>query len=273
MRTAARPIRLLGVLVALTSMSQGAWAQEAAAAPDPFGTPSPETRPSPALFEGPQDPGAPALYGGPQAEPVPPLQTAPAPSRPPLPSPEQPRERSLLALAYFGFNVTTGDTFDGYGTGLDVGTLIGYRLGRRISLNGELSVDLLRPRDDGNVAISDFLLGVGLSPLVHLGPPDVNLDIVIGPRVGYFKEWLSASYRTMVYPKADMSYTGFAWGLNVGAFFWLRRVIALGGLIRYASHAPSHYCEASSRTAYLEVCQDGDGPDRRLFTVDLAVMY
>jgi hypothetical protein len=215
-----------------------------------------------------QPQGYPQQYPQPQAYPRQPgyYQQPAYPAAPVASAPvERPRHRGFMALPYLGLNFPVGDGSDYYSTGFRMGALLGGYLGSHFSLNGELSIDFLNP--DTSVDVTNVLLNIGLSPLFHFGPP--RLDIVFGPRLGYFVDSMSYSGGSQ---DITQSVKGFAYGFNTGAFFQLGR-IWLGGLLSLTLHDPSEYCVSDYSTGYDEECRDADGDAFKLMTLNGAILF
>jgi len=124
-------------------------------------------------------------------------------------------------------------------TSLRLGGLFGFYVGPFVSLNGELSIDVLNLSSPGTgSSASGGLVGFTFSPLFHFALPQV--DFVVGPRLGWYDMPVTISYNDGS-PDDTYSESGFLYGLNAGAFFWVGR-IAFGGLLSVSIHSPSSYC-------------------------------
>jgi hypothetical protein len=138
---------------------------DAEAAPAPAG---------PAPAEAPVPPPAAA------APPAPPAATAPAPAAAPttaLP------DRRLVFIPALGLNLPVGTLAESYSAGFHAGALAGWRLTRRLSLNGEVALDLMDADHDASILRPhEHYFDVLLSPLVHFR----SGDVVVGPKLGWF---------------------------------------------------------------------------------------
>jgi hypothetical protein len=239
------------------------------AAPPPQGYPPAQPYPPQAY------PGQPYPPQGYPAQPYPPqgyygqppaYQPAPLDAEPP-----PPRHRGLLLLPYIGFNAVIGDAAEGYDAGFRMGGLLGFYAAPFVSLNGELSIDVLSPHALGSSKVSEGVVSFTLSPLFHFGPPKV--DFVVGPRLGFFGHFstLSNSYSSS---EDTISMTGIAWGLNTGVFFSLGR-IWLGGLMSLTMHSPTQYCYSNTSTNHTERCYDVTDSDTssKLLTFNFALLF
>jgi hypothetical protein len=144
-----------------------------------------------------------------------------------------------MMLPYLGLSIPTGDGSEGLGTSLRLGGLFGFYAGQFLSLNGELSIDVLNIDTPSGVSASGAAVGFTFSPLFHFGPP--RMDFVVGPRLGFFGTSETYSYDDGYSPDDDYSSTGFLYGFNAGAFFSLGR-ISLGGLLSVSIHSISSAC-------------------------------
>lgn len=243
----------------------------------------PQAYPQPQPQPYPQYPQAPQAYPPEYQQPQPYPQPYPPPATPPpgyyAPPPAytpppviRPRHRGLLLLPYLGFNSAVGDGSDAYSAGFRLGSLLGFFAGPFVSLNAELSIDILNPDTDSGASVSSTLANFSFSPLAHFGPP--NVDFVIGPRFGFYgRSYTTTVSYSGVTQEAKYSDTGFAYGFNIGAFVSLGSVW-LGGLLSLTTHKPSQYCETSSRTNNRELCSDvSDASSFELFTLNGALLF
>ena len=210
----------------------------------------------------PQQPGYQQPQQYPQQQPY---GAQPAYAPPPAyaaPVLEPPRHHGAMMMPYLGFNFPTGDAATGYSTGFRLGALFGAFAGPFVSLNGEVSIDLLNPDSGSNSSVTDVMLDLAFSPLFHFGPP--RMDFVVGPKLGLFYEGMSyTSYGT----DYSASAYGVVYGINAGAFFSLGR-ISIGGLLSYSIHSYSSACD------YNGTCGDATGfPDFNVFALTGAMMY
>jgi hypothetical protein len=155
----------------------------------------------------------------------------------------------FLWLPYIGVNVPTGKGSDGLSPGLRLGGIFGFNLPPFLSLNGELTIDILNPDTPGGYdSATAVMVDFTFSPFLHFGLP--GLEIVAGPKIGGFGYALSASASG---PDERYSGSGLAYGVNVGFFIPLGRV-AIGGLFNFTGHHFSSECENDAYTGYVEVC-------------------
>jgi len=168
-----------------------------------------------------------------------------------------------MMMPYLGLNFPVGEGSDNYSTGLRLGGLFGFFAGQFVSLNAELSIDILNPDTGSGVDATEVLAGLTFSPLFHFGPP--RMDFVIGPKIGFFGESMTVSYNDGG-PDDEYSASGLVYGINAGAFFSLGR-ISLGGLMSLSAHSISNACVNSN-------CGDvSGGTDFKLLSLSGAMMF
>jgi hypothetical protein len=210
----------------------------------PQGNPPPgyyATAPRPAY-------GPPPGYG-------PPPTYAPPPVEPAF-------RRGFLWMPYLGVNVPVGDTSNGVSTGLRLGGIFGFNVGPFLSLNGELTVDVLNLDSAAGMSATGAEVDFAFSPLFHIDLP--ALELVVGPKLGFFG--MSATYSQSGYPDSTFSGSGLAYGFNAGVFIPLGR-IAIGGLLNFTGRSYSSACQNN-------FCADvSGGSDDKFFGFSGALMY
>jgi hypothetical protein len=72
---------------------------------------------------------------------------APPPPPPPPFSASDRRHSGFLAMPYLGVNSFQGTNAVNLGPGFRIGTLLGGRIGRSFSINGELTIDFMNPEN------------------------------------------------------------------------------------------------------------------------------
>jgi hypothetical protein len=177
--------------------------------------------------------------------------------------------RGILWMPYIGVNVPVGDTAKGDSTSLRLGGIFGVNVGQFLSLNGELTIDILSldtaPGESSSGAVIDF----AFSPFFHFNIP--GLEFVVGPKLGFFAS--SSTYSQSGSPDSTYSGSGLAYGFNAGVFIPLGR-IAIGGLFNFTGRSYSSYCQTDSLTYYSQVCGDvSGGPDDKFLGFTGALMY
>jgi hypothetical protein len=234
----------------------------------PAGYPPPGYGPQPYAQPGygPQPAYPPAGYAQPgYAQPgYAPVAYAPAP-----PPSEPAYRRGFLAMPFLGVNIPVGDASDAFDAGLRLGGLFGGHVSPELSLNGEFTLDVLNPKGvtsgyDVTAVAADF----AFSPLLHvLGD---KLDIVIGPKLGFFGYAVSfkdSSGNTLM----DGSAQGLAYGFNLGVFGGVGNM-AIGGLLSYTGRHATRAC--TSLDGYPEQCDDSpSGDDLKTMSVTGAVLF
>jgi hypothetical protein len=160
-------------------------------------------------------------------QPPPPGYGAPPPGygQPPPPPPGGRRRGGFLALPYLGIHSYQGDSGNGYGAGLRLGSFLGGRLNETFSLNGDISIDAENPDDELGLD-SAATIDLAFAPLYHIDTGG-SLEVVIGPRLGFFlsaqEDLLGITYRQ----------TGVTFGFRVGGFVPITPGTSLGGLIGF----------------------------------------
>lgn len=139
----------------------------------------------------------------------------------------------FLAMPYVGVDIPVAAGSDGYALCVRVGTLLGWHITPKLSLNGEIGWDIMNHDTDPNIwRPSEHDLDLTLSPLLHLR----SGEIVIGPKVGWFGNTRSTRGLTG-------NGQGVVFGLNAGWFFPLRKVV-IGGLLNATfRHFASFDCQ------------------------------
>lgn len=228
---------------------------------------------STALAQTPPVPGYPLPPPGFYATPAPPTywQPGPAPpAEPPTLAPVYPPySHGFLCLPYLGLNRPLPDSAGAYSVGFRAGSFIGYRVLRFLSLNAEMTIDLLHvngPDSTGysaNEAVVDFTL----SPLLHFQPG--QSIVVIGPKLGTFRGNSAAGFEG-----SEEAYhgTGWSYGMSLGVFVPVE-TIAVGVLLNYTGHRWRTLCESDSRTRQLDVCNIPSRPRLRILGITAAMLF
>jgi hypothetical protein len=188
---------------------------------------------------------------------------APAPAYAP---PSEPRfRRGFIILPYLGLNVPVGEGSDGFSAGLRLGALFGWHVGPSVSLNGEFNIDVMNIKNSSSTDTNPSLVFVdfAFSPLFHIALP--QLEIVVGPKLGFFGASSSYDYAGSTYTGSG---SGVTYGLNTGVFFPLGN-IAIGGLLNYTVRSFSSCNNTSGSTA--DYCITG--PDEKIFGLSGAMIF
>jgi len=176
----------------------------------------------------PQQPPQPQQY---------PKQSVPLPSHRRSPRPDNEPDYNtprLLVGGYVGFATPVASMSDHYDTCLRIGIFLGWQLSRNLSLNLELTHDSLKPRlSQNDYALENVAMDFSFSPLYHLPLGYANLDIVTGPKLGFFNKFASSW--------SD----GWLVGANVGVLVVMGGA-ALGVLFSYTGRHYSSLCPAGS---------------------------
>jgi hypothetical protein len=184
---------------------------------------------------------------------------ASAPPPPPVPTPPPPSSRhGLLVLPYLGIHSYQNVDMAAYSPGARFGALFGGRVSHWFSLNGELTVDVSDiPHAGGSSNFkegSEYYLDLAFSPLVHLvrGP----VEVVVGPKVGFFRAETSLSGSTSGVSGESTSLTGITAGFNAGAFVPVSGLVEIGGLLSIEARDAREYCVTPSGGA--QTCTSND---------------
>jgi hypothetical protein len=169
-----------------------------------------------------------------------------------------------LFLPYLGFESHLGSHDEGLGPGVVLGALVGGRLNPMFSINLELTGNILNPKNDPAGDITIFEGDLVLSPLVHVAVAP-NLEIVVGPKIGVFGGSLQAT-------GLKQTATGFAVGLNLGAFFAVAPAMSVGGFIALTVRDPHEVCTTSDFA--LDTCDStSDFFARKVLAFNAALLF
>jgi hypothetical protein len=166
----------------------------------------------------------------------------------------------FLFIPYLGVNIPVGRASDGLSPGLRIGGIFGFNLPPFLSLNGELTFDLLNPTGSAS-DYSEVMYDVAFSPLFHLRIP--QLEFVVGPKIGYYGYYVSDSWGGS---SNDLE-SGYSYGLNVGAFVPLGRM-AIGGLFSLVGRHVSSSCDNYGYCGSV-----ANGPDYKFLGFSGALLY
>ena len=218
-------VGLFSILVAFPAFAQENQPQPAyEPEPPPLGYPQPGYPPQNSPQQGYPE------QSPPQSFPPPPSNEAASPASTPG------YARGVLVMPYVGFATPVGSASNSYDSGMRIGSLLGWHLNRRLSVNVELTLDILNPKGLPS-GISDSTLDSSFVPLVHL--PIGRLEILVGPKIGFFQETLSYTSNSVSYSD---SYNGFLFGANLAVLAGLG-TIAIGGLFSYTGRYYSNPCQ------------------------------
>ncbi len=250
---------VLASCIALPSTVALAQAPESApaapAAPPAYAYPPPGYYPPPAY----PPPGYPPPGYPPPGYPPPP-QYAQAPAAPGYMT-------GFLGMPYLGLHIPLGDADEAFGTGFRIGGILGGRIMPMLSLNGEITLDIMNPKDvPSGMDVSVVMADVLFSPLLHFGAP--SIDVFFGPKLGAFVMAESISYEG---EELKATAQGLAYGINVGVAVPVGN-IAVGGIISYVGR---HATEACVEVEGLgEECDDSpSGDDFKTLSILGTVMF
>ena len=195
-------------------------------------------------------PTPPFASGNGQAEPGFPPSRSPPPGSYQVQSPgyTPSHDEGLLVMPYVGFVTPVGSATDYYGTGLRIGTLLGWHFSRYLSINAEFTFDILNPKGIAS-SFENYTFDYSLSPLLHL--PIGKLALIVGPKIGLFNENLIYTVNGNSY---NESFSGVLFGVNASLLVDLGR-LEVGGLFSYTGRSYSSPChvidEGENRCTYV----------------------
>ena len=183
-------------------------------------------------------PGAPQSYEQAGIPPSQVVQPTPSTLRPaPAPRPPVDQHSGLFIMGNLGFHSYQGTTGNGLGAGLRLGGIAGWFVSPEISLNGEISLDVLNFKSDtvaGQANLTGVRVQVSASPFYHLVLP-IGAELLIGPKLGI---WDTSLSDTSDY---SISEKGYLFGLNAGMYFHIGP-LAAGGLLTIEDGVPTSSC-------------------------------
>jgi hypothetical protein len=184
------------------------------------------------------------------------------------PAVERSGRRGFLAMPFVGIHAIEGSNGAHTDPGLRAGVLLGGRVGSMFSINGELNFDLVNVNDlpPGESFVSAKAV-LSVSPLLHVheGP----LEMVLGPKLGLFG--FAYSEAPAGGETASGHGSGFAVGLNAGAFASVSRHMSVGGLISFESLSVRQSCFTPAGSA--ENCKANPGPADPVLGITGAMLF
>src|SRR5204862_5314159 len=169
--------------------------------------------------------------------------------------PRRPRRRLFQLIPYVGAHSFQGDGGRILAAGLRIGGLLGFRIGDYVSINGELTIDVLNPAHlPAGDSYSEENATIGLSPLVAF--PAGAIELAFGPKLAIWGADYAQDSRTR--GAGDGSYTGFDVGANGAGFAQVGRKLWLGGLASFDVRTYGHSCFTA--LAGLERCTSSNLP-------------
>jgi hypothetical protein len=210
----------------------------------------PQQQPPPGYYPQQQPPpGYPQQPGYYPAQPGYGQAPAPIPATPSVPA----FRRGFLAMPYIGVQIPVGDYGDSYDPGLRLGTLLGGHMSPMLSLNGELTIDVLNMKNTGSADVTAVMVDMVFSPLFHFGT-DV-FEAFVGPKIGAFGFALTAKVSGQEFKETAQ---GVAYGLNAGFGIPVGNM-AIGGLVSWVGRHASKACSKSPNQS--EKCDNSPGGD------------
>jgi len=196
----------------------------------------------------------------------------PAPPMPPMPPRPPPRTHGFLAMPYLGVATQTGELGARYSSGAIFGALVGGRVNRFLSLNGELRIDALDFRNvPSSQSASGTELDIGFSPLFH--GQFATGEFVLGPKLAFFthQESYTGFDINNFYTEYHEDWTGWSVGLNAGVFFAVSRFMSLGGMVSYTYRMPTEQCMRMEFGS--DQCTTGDYPSINVLGFHAAALF
>jgi hypothetical protein len=141
---------------------------------------------------------------------------------------------------------------------------MGFRIGDFVSLNGELSVDVLNPNFvQAGSSVSEYDTVLAFSPLVHV--PLGNVELAFGPKFGFWEGFYSQSG-----PQFAQDGSGSFWGGDLGVqggvFFAVGPRLWLGGLTSLDVRSYTQQC-------FESVCSSNNlPPSDKVLALSFALM-
>jgi hypothetical protein len=142
------------------------------------------------------------------------------------PPPLEPH-RQVLGLLFAGVQ-SIQNQGSSTGPGLRLGLVLGGRIDSRLSINAQVSYDILNP-DRAVPGVSFYNFAAAAAPLFELSLPR-GMRALVGPKLGLFRAGASGQGER---DASDAVYTGLLVGANLGAFVRVsrRNEIDVGGLV------------------------------------------
>jgi hypothetical protein len=170
-----------------------------------------------------------------------------------------------ILMLDIGLHKPVGDGSDAFHPGLRAGMFVGGRVGQSLSANAELVFDLLNPDLPDGSSVTEFLVDVTFSPLLH-APLTATTQFIVGPRLGIFYLYESASFGTQ-------SFSGWGWGwapgLNAGFLVSADRA-RFGALASFGARSPVKVCAESAGGS--EMCTTDNLNNLKFVSIALLVM-
>jgi hypothetical protein len=273
-----RALLVSGFALSILLLSASAFAQGAPppGAPPPAdpNAPPPGYPPPPAGYP-PAQPGYPAAQPGyPAAQPgypPPPPGYVPQTYAAPAPPPAAPGRHGFLPIVYLGVNSFQGTTGQNTGPGFRIGTILGGRINPMFSINGELTIDVINPKNLApGVSVTAAAVDIAASPLFHLPLGATGAaELVLGPKLGF---WVDSGTVSGSLNDGTGSDSGFLFGLNAGLFGYITPSTAIGGLLSFEGRSYSSSCFTPSGST--QTCQSTNLPDSdKVLGINGAVMF
>lgn len=208
--------------------------------PPPGSYPPPAYYPPPGYYPPPPSTYPPPGYAPPPGYyPPPPGYAAPGAYPGVYAPPRRRSARMFQMIGYIGAHSIQGDGGAILGPGLRAGGLLGFRVNDNVTINGELTLDVMNaahlPETD---AYSEQDATIGLSPLVAF--PAGTVEVAFGPKLAVWGADYGQDFRARGQGKG--TYTGYDLGVNAAALAQVGRHIWLGGLASFDLRTYGHSC-------------------------------
>jgi hypothetical protein len=242
-----------------------------APSPDSLAAPPP---PPPPVAPAPSPPvaappPAPETVETPPPPPVHRKPPRPRPERRPVIEEEESDEpaawrRGVLVMPSFGFHAVEGLAADDYDAGARIGLLMGSHATPTVSLNVELAMDFLSPKQPtipvSRTSLSGHDFTAAFSPLFHAS--NGIGEFVVGPKLGFWSSSITSEGPTV--DTIQASQTGWIYGFNLGGFAGVTDSAALGVIVAYQMTYLSQSC---TRDSVSENCDTHSAPQILSFNV------
>jgi hypothetical protein len=229
---------------------------DSTAAPPP-GAPAPAPPPPPVAAPPPPPPADEPV----ETPPPPPVHRKPPHPRPEPRKPvaeeeeEEPASwrRGVLVLPFFGFHAVEGIAADDYDAGARVGLFAGVHASPIVSLNVELAMNFLSPKQGAGPVFRTSPSGhdftTTFSPLFHAS--NGIGEFVIGPKLGFWSSSIDVDSPNAT--TINKSQSGWAYGFNVGGFAGVTDNAAVGAILSYQMTYLSQTCSTETNPTTCSV--------------------
>ncbi len=182
---------------------------------------------------------------------------------------EMPREiepasghHGFMFMPYAGVHSFQNEDAQNMSVGLRMGSLLGGFLAPNLSLNGEITLDILNVNSVGD--LSAFAFDATLSPLFHV--VGKKAEFVLGPKLGLF------AYSMSTGTGEDTKVRGVVYGANVGLLFPAGRA-SVGGLLSFTGRHMTKVRVCVTESVRSTCSDSPKGDDGKVLGFALAAMF